>query len=121
MAVLLLEEVDGLEIAEEVLLAARDVPAITWVMDVLVRPYVGQRDCPRRGIDVRECVKNVSVQISAGRRYVKPENIREIVGRDVFREILSPINAPVDEIANALLPMCNGHVIVVVERGSRGW
>ena len=51
---LLLEFVDRLEIAVEVLAVV--IPGITRIMNVRISPTVGQMNFPRICLEIRECV-----------------------------------------------------------------
>ena len=54
---LLLQVVDGLEVAIEVL--AIVVPGVTGIVDVLVRPGIGEKDFPCVSFQIREGIENV--------------------------------------------------------------
>ena len=58
MAVLLLQVVDGLEVAIQVL--AIVVPGVARIVDVLVRPSIREKHFPSVSLQVCECVENVS-------------------------------------------------------------
>lgn len=56
VAVLLLKHVDGLKVTKEALL----IPRITRVMDLFVRPFIGEDNFSGIGSDVSERIKNMS-------------------------------------------------------------
>lgn len=88
-----LELVEGLEIAIEISTAI--VPGVARVVDILVRPEVGEEDLTGVCPNVGECIQDVTEKrLSTGCRSRGHEDAREVVNGYQGRWIFATIDAP---------------------------